>query len=287
MTLKTKRSVILLSIFVCLSTTTATFRIKWWKRMGFNPEIARRLIRFFIKWIWDWSELFPMTSDLFDLLRTHIPPRLAFLWADEFLRTERIAWCFLPQVPFVFEIFPVNTIDWMKNLMFVSSSAEGREKACRDERKRINISHWNRSFCSKPLLASGRVKDEVLEDFFSMDEVDRPIYSSAPSVHGVCLRFHSSIERRSLGFDNQCGSHTSRWEMNWVSKIDLRWWPTTTFWFALFSVWFERDCFQIIGIMVRKVAKHVPRNKKKYWRKISTTEIDDQLDDVRAQEMTG
>jgi hypothetical protein len=40
-------------------------------------------------------------------------------------------------------------------------------------------------------------------------------------------------------------------------------------------------------IMVRKVAKHVPRNKKKYWRKISTKEIEDQLEDIRVQEMTG
>jgi hypothetical protein len=39
--------------------------------------------------------------------------------------------------------------------------------------------------------------------------------------------------------------------------------------------------------MVRKVAKHVPRNKKKYWRKISTKEIEDQLEDIRVQEMTG
>jgi len=39
--------------------------------------------------------------------------------------------------------------------------------------------------------------------------------------------------------------------------------------------------------MVRKTAKHVPRNQKKYWRKISTKDIEDQLDDVRVQEMTG
>jgi hypothetical protein len=39
--------------------------------------------------------------------------------------------------------------------------------------------------------------------------------------------------------------------------------------------------------MVRKTAKHVPRNKKKYWRKISTKDIEDQLEDVRVQEMTG
>ena len=39
--------------------------------------------------------------------------------------------------------------------------------------------------------------------------------------------------------------------------------------------------------MGRKVAKHVARNKKKYWRKISTKEIEDQLEDVRVQEMTG
>ncbi|CAF3499714.1 unnamed protein product [Rotaria sp. Silwood1] len=42
-----------------------------------------------------------------------------------------------------------------------------------------------------------------------------------------------------------------------------------------------------IKIMVRKVAKHVARNKKKYWRKISTKDIEDQLEDVRVQEMTG
>jgi len=39
--------------------------------------------------------------------------------------------------------------------------------------------------------------------------------------------------------------------------------------------------------MVRKTAKHVARNKKKYWRKISTQDIEDQLEDVRVQEMTG
>ncbi len=39
--------------------------------------------------------------------------------------------------------------------------------------------------------------------------------------------------------------------------------------------------------MVRKTAKHVPRNQKKYWRKISTKDIEDQLEDVRVQEMTG
>jgi hypothetical protein len=39
--------------------------------------------------------------------------------------------------------------------------------------------------------------------------------------------------------------------------------------------------------MVRKTAKHVARNKKKYWRKISTKDIEDQLEDVRVQEMTG
>ena len=39
--------------------------------------------------------------------------------------------------------------------------------------------------------------------------------------------------------------------------------------------------------MVRKVAKHVARNKKKYWRKISTQEIEDHVADVRLQEMTG
>jgi hypothetical protein len=39
--------------------------------------------------------------------------------------------------------------------------------------------------------------------------------------------------------------------------------------------------------MVRTVAKHIPRNQKKYWRKISTTELEDQLEDVRVQEMTG
>jgi hypothetical protein len=39
--------------------------------------------------------------------------------------------------------------------------------------------------------------------------------------------------------------------------------------------------------MVHKTAKYVPRNQKKYWRKISTKDIEDQLDDVRVQEMTG
>ncbi|CAF0928341.1 unnamed protein product [Rotaria sordida] len=39
--------------------------------------------------------------------------------------------------------------------------------------------------------------------------------------------------------------------------------------------------------MVRKTAKHVARNKKKYWRKISTQDIEDHLEDVRVQEMTG
>ncbi len=39
--------------------------------------------------------------------------------------------------------------------------------------------------------------------------------------------------------------------------------------------------------MVRKTAKHVARNKKKYWRKISTQDIEDRLEDVRVQEMTG
>ena len=39
--------------------------------------------------------------------------------------------------------------------------------------------------------------------------------------------------------------------------------------------------------MVRKTAKHVARNKKKYWRKISTQDIEDQLEDVRVQEITG
>ncbi|UJR09151.1 hypothetical protein I4U23_013399 [Adineta vaga] len=39
--------------------------------------------------------------------------------------------------------------------------------------------------------------------------------------------------------------------------------------------------------MPRKTAKHVPRNQKKYWRKISTKDIEDQLEDVRVQEMTG
>jgi len=40
-------------------------------------------------------------------------------------------------------------------------------------------------------------------------------------------------------------------------------------------------------VVVRKTAKHVARNKKKYWRKISTKDIEDQLEDVRVQEMTG
>lgn len=39
--------------------------------------------------------------------------------------------------------------------------------------------------------------------------------------------------------------------------------------------------------MVRKVAKHVARNKKKYWRKISTKDIEDQLEDAVVQEITG
>ncbi|CAF1103256.1 unnamed protein product, partial [Adineta ricciae] len=39
--------------------------------------------------------------------------------------------------------------------------------------------------------------------------------------------------------------------------------------------------------MPRKTAKHVARNKKKYWRKISIQDIEDQLEDVRVQEMTG
>lgn len=39
--------------------------------------------------------------------------------------------------------------------------------------------------------------------------------------------------------------------------------------------------------MGRKVAKNVARNKKKYWRKISTKDIEDNLEDLRVQEMTG
>ncbi len=37
--------------------------------------------------------------------------------------------------------------------------------------------------------------------------------------------------------------------------------------------------------MVRKTAKHVARNKKTCWRRISTKHIEDQLEDVRVQEM--
>jgi hypothetical protein len=39
--------------------------------------------------------------------------------------------------------------------------------------------------------------------------------------------------------------------------------------------------------MVRKTAKHVARNKKKYWGKISTKDIEDQLEDVRVRDMPG
>ncbi|CAF2259494.1 unnamed protein product [Rotaria magnacalcarata] len=39
--------------------------------------------------------------------------------------------------------------------------------------------------------------------------------------------------------------------------------------------------------MVRKVAKHVARNKKKYWRQISTKDVEDGLEDIRVEEMTG
>ncbi len=38
--------------------------------------------------------------------------------------------------------------------------------------------------------------------------------------------------------------------------------------------------------MVRKTAKHVARNKKKCWRRISTKHIEGQLEDIRIQEMT-
>ena len=50
---------------------------------------------------------------------------------------------------------------------------------------------------------------------------------------------------------------------------------------------YRRKIIVDIKIMVRKTAKHVARNKKKYWRKISTKDIEDQLEDVRVQEMTG
>ncbi|CAF0957356.1 unnamed protein product [Didymodactylos carnosus] len=39
--------------------------------------------------------------------------------------------------------------------------------------------------------------------------------------------------------------------------------------------------------MGRRVAKHVMRNKKKYWKKIPVDDIEDYLEDVRIQEITG
>jgi len=38
---------------------------------------------------------------------------------------------------------------------------------------------------------------------------------------------------------------------------------------------------------VRKIAKHIARNTKKYWKKIPVDDIEDYLEDVRIQEITG